>query len=161
MKWKITHGHKIVNPDAEKHLRTLEAAFDYSINNLDENLKHLLPKLTLFQSPFPSSAASEIFGVNKVDVINLYIRSLLTTRIESDEYGKLPEQDYWLYSFHPVIRKYLEDKAKRNEHNLEKDTIFCYYFDDTPLNLACISWFSAFNNTVDFLDLYHLHMLFD
>ena len=59
-------GLGVVNPEEEsERLRTLEACFQYSINNLDETLKQLLPKLTLFKSPFPITGTSEIFKVDK------------------------------------------------------------------------------------------------
>jgi hypothetical protein len=33
--------------------------------------------------------------------------------IDSDEvYGKVQEPDYWLYSFHPAVRNYVQDDMK-------------------------------------------------
>ena len=91
-------GLGIVNPEEEyERLRTLEACFRYSTNNLDESLKQLLPKLTLFNSPFPISAPSNIFDVDKDNVINLYNRSLLT-RIEFRDYN-LNDPEYLLYKY--------------------------------------------------------------
>jgi tetratricopeptide (TPR) repeat protein len=98
------------NPEEEQEcLKSLDLCFEYSINNLNENLRQLLPKLILFKSPFPSSTASEIFDTNKLDVINLYNRSLLV-RIELDEYGKINEE-HVLYNFHTALRNYLENEV--------------------------------------------------
>ena len=114
-------GLGVVNPEEEsERLRTLEACFQYSINNLDETLKQLLPKLTLFKSPFPITAASEIFKVDKANIINLYNRSLLT-RIESDViYGKMEDPEYLLYNIHPALQNYLQKMLdKVGARNLE------------------------------------------
>lgn len=47
-------GLGLVNPEEQdKRLRTLEASFMYSINNLEGNLQQILSKLTFFKSPFP------------------------------------------------------------------------------------------------------------
>jgi tetratricopeptide (TPR) repeat protein len=114
-------GLDVPNPaEEQEHLRSLDACFGYSINNLDECLRELLHKLVLFKSPFPSSAASEIFGVIKIDVLNLYNRSLLIS-INPNEGDKIVEEDYLLYSFHPAIRNFLEGKAKKKYPNLEKE----------------------------------------
>ena len=113
-------GLGIVNPTLEKRLVTLEATFDYSLNSLDDNLKQLLPKFTIFNSPFPISAAVDVFNAKKEYVIHLYNRSLLT-RIESDEYGRIPRQEFWLYDFHPVIRKYLEKIVMKKYSKLEEE----------------------------------------
>jgi tetratricopeptide (TPR) repeat protein len=97
--------------EEQERLRSLGVCFEYSINNLDENLRQLLPKLILFKSPFPSSTTSQIFDTNKLDIINLYNRSLLV-RIELDEYGKINEE-HVLYNFHPALRNYLENEVTR------------------------------------------------
>ncbi|MDF2736270.1 MAG: ATPase-like [Nitrososphaeraceae archaeon] len=117
----ISHlGLGIVNPTIEKRLITLEATFDYSLNSLDENIKVLLPKLTIFNSPFPISAALDIFNAKKEDVTHLYNRSLLT-RIASDECGRIPRQEFWLYDFHPVIRNYLQKIVMNKYFKLEEE----------------------------------------
>jgi tetratricopeptide (TPR) repeat protein len=114
-------GISKTNPqEEEERLRTLEACFEYSLNNLDDRLKELVPKLTIFRSPFLVSAASEIFEVSKIDIINFHNRSLLT-KIESDEYGRIREQDYWLYTFHPALRNYLEYRISRSGVDLKRD----------------------------------------
>ena len=103
---------------SEERFKSLEACFGYTINKLDKALKELLPKLSLFKSPFPISAATEIFSVQKGDIINLYNRSLLT-RIESENPG------YLLYYIHPALRNYLQNKSDKNlefeyrEHSLD------------------------------------------
>ena len=112
-------GDKVNRDESNKRLQSLKASFDYTINKLDTDLKDLLQKLAFLKSPFPISAAEEIFGAKKVDVINLYNRSLLT-RVESDyAYGKIKEPQYWLYKFHPAIRNYVEDEiTQRGYTNL-------------------------------------------
>jgi hypothetical protein len=78
---------------SQKRFQTLRACFDYTINSLDETLRQLLHKITLFISPFPLSAAVEIFGANENQILDLYDRSLLTL-IDSDErYGKVEDPD--------------------------------------------------------------------
>ena len=104
-------------------MQSLSAAYNRCIiqiplNNLDQNLKELLPKLTIFKSPFPSSAPAEIFGANKKDIIKLYNRSLLT-RINPIEDVHIDEEDL-LYTFHPAIRNFLEDITSRTFLTLEK-----------------------------------------
>ena len=105
---------KTTNPwEPEERLKSLKASFDYSLIQVENKVRNLLPKMSIFKSPFPISAVSSIFGMEKVDVINLYNRSWLT-RIDSDEYGKL-EQEAWLYKFHPAVKNYLEDELKKND----------------------------------------------
>ena len=106
---------------SEKRFKTLEACFSYTINKLDKPLRELLPKLTLFKSPFPISAAVEIFGVQKGDITNLYNRSLLN-RIES-EYP-----DYLLYSIHPALRSYLENISDKNLESEYGEAFSRYYW---------------------------------
>ena len=57
---------------AEERFRTLQACFDSTIKRLDNKLQELLPKLTLFKSPFPLSAVVEIFGANENEILDLY-----------------------------------------------------------------------------------------
>jgi CHAT domain-containing protein/Tfp pilus assembly protein PilF len=117
-------GIGVRNPEEEERLRTLEACFGYSLDNLDENLRDLLPKLTIFKSPFPTSAVSEIFDASKLDITKLYNRSLLI-KINPNENLKIKEEqedeDWHLYSFHPAVRNFLEDKTKRTYPNLEEE----------------------------------------
>ena len=103
---------KTTNPwEPEERLKSLKASFDYSMTQLENKLRKLLPKMTIFKSPFPISAISSVLSTEKVDVMSLYNRSWLT-RIDSDEYGKL-EQENWLYKFHPAVKNYLEDELKK------------------------------------------------
>ena len=59
---------------------------------------------------------------------HLSIRSLLTV-INSDKYGDF-EEEFWLYSFHPSIREYLEKKANTEGLSLDSnyDGRFCDYY---------------------------------
>jgi tetratricopeptide (TPR) repeat protein len=101
-------GRVLVDRTAsEERFKTLEACFGYTLNKLDNALRELLPKLAIFKSPFPISAAVEIFAVQKSDIINLYNRSLLT-RIESENL------DYLLYYIHPALRDYLQNISDKN-----------------------------------------------
>ena len=123
-----------INPDEPiKRLQSLKTCFDYTISKLDSNLKHILQKLTFFKSPFPISAATEIFNAKKEDITNLFSRSLLS-RIESDNiYGKIEKPEYWLYNFHPAIRNYLEVEVTQKEgSSIEKEygiRFSEYYYD--------------------------------
>ena len=78
---------------ADKRFQTLHACFDYTIKRLDNKLQELIPKLTLFKSPFPISAAVEIFDISENEILDLYDRSLLKL-VNSDEiYGKIQDPD--------------------------------------------------------------------
>ena len=107
---------------AEERFQTLQTCFEYTINKLDENLQRFLPKLTLFKSPFPISAAVEIFNASENEILDLYDRSLLKL-VDSDElYGKVQDPEYWLYNFHPAVRNYVEDMMREKNqsyHDLE------------------------------------------
>jgi len=67
-----------------KRLRSLVESLGFTIDELDNKPKELLSNLILFKSPFPISAATEIFGAEEGDILNLYERTLLN-RIESDD----------------------------------------------------------------------------
>ena len=99
----------------EERLQSLDACFDYTFNKLSKKLKNLLLKLTIFNSPFPIDAPIKIFdddSYNESDIIQLYNRSLVT-RIEFDDlYGKI-NMKYWLYTFHPATRNYLDNKIRK------------------------------------------------
>ena len=100
---------------AEERFQTLRACFDYTVNKLDDKLQKLLPKLILFKSPFPISAAVEIFDANENEILDLYDRSLLKL-VDSDEsYGKVENPEYWLYNFHLAVRGYVEDMMRENK----------------------------------------------
>jgi hypothetical protein len=71
-------GVQVDRTASQERFKSLEACFSYTLNKLDKPLRKLLPKLTLFKSPFPISAV-EIFNVQKGDITNLYNRSLLST----------------------------------------------------------------------------------
>jgi tetratricopeptide (TPR) repeat protein len=104
---------------SEKRFQTLHACFDYTINSLDTTLQQLLHRITLFRSPFPLSAAVEIFSANENEILDLYDRSLLTL-VDSDErYGKVEDPDYWLYNFHPAVKNYVVGKWRKTEGELE------------------------------------------
>ena len=107
---------------SEERFKSLEACFDYTLSKLDEALRELLPKLTIFKSPFHISAAVEIFGVQRLDILNLYNRSLLT-RIESEN------PDYLLYSIHSSLRSYLQNISDKNLE-LEYGEAFSRYYLD-------------------------------
>ena len=92
---------------SEERFKSLEASFGYTLNKLDNALREILPKLTIFKSPFPISAAVEIYAAQRLDIINLYNRSLLT-RIESEN------PDYLLYYIHPALRTYLQNISDKN-----------------------------------------------
>jgi tetratricopeptide (TPR) repeat protein len=136
-------GDKVNRDESNKRLQSLKASFDYTINKLDTNLKELLQKLTFFNSPFSIVAAEEVFDAKRLDIVNLFNRSLLT-RVESDDaYGKIKEPEYWLYKFHPATKNYLEDEIAqiRGERNFYDDLegkygerfadAYCRLLDDT------------------------------
>ncbi|MFZ0513448.1 MAG: NB-ARC domain-containing protein, partial [Candidatus Nitrosopolaris sp.] len=110
-------GLKRDSTQAEERFQTLKACFDYTINKLDDKLQKFLPKLTLFKSPFPISAAVEILNANENEVLDLYDRSLLKL-VDSDEsYGKVENPEYWLYNFHLAVRGYVEDMMRENNQS--------------------------------------------
>jgi tetratricopeptide (TPR) repeat protein len=100
-----------------ERFKSLQASLGYINNRLDANLQKLLPKLTYFNSPFPLSAAGTIFDSKESDIVDLFDRSLLI-QIKSDEiYGKIDDQEYWLYSFQPAVRNYLETQKNNTSNN--------------------------------------------
>jgi tetratricopeptide (TPR) repeat protein len=120
---------------AEERFRTLQACFGSTTKRLDDKLQELLPKLTLFKSPFPISAAVEILNANENEILDLYDRSLLKL-VDSDEsYGKVQDPEYWLYNFHLAIRSYVEDTMSEKEqsyHDLEikyGEKLSTYYYN--------------------------------
>ena len=77
-------------------------------------------KLTIFNSPFPVEAPVKILSsvvddvsYDENDIIQLYNRSLLT-RIESDDLNGRMNSGYWLYTFHPATRNYVDDKINED-----------------------------------------------
>ena len=109
----------LANPRTEENrLRSIRSCFDYSFNRLPPKHKKVLQRLIIFRSPFLERAANSITNSNNEAILNLYHRSFLQ-RINTDQYGNL-EQPYWLYDFHPVIRKYLEGVNKKG-HTPIKD----------------------------------------
>jgi tetratricopeptide (TPR) repeat protein len=116
----------------EERFRSLEACFGYTIDKLDPTLRGLLPNLTIFKSPFPISAAVQILGVDKRNIMDLYNRSLLT-RIESDhQYGRIDDPDYLLYSIHTALLNYVQNLANEATPNLEHEygeKYAKYYYD--------------------------------
>jgi tetratricopeptide (TPR) repeat protein len=116
-------GVGVVNPKEEsERLRSLESCFEYSFNRLPQTSRDLLPKLTLFNSPFPAEAIETIFGFEEFEILlDLYNRSLLR-RIEFDEYENDVDTIYHLYYFHLAIRNYLEYKVvgQGNKQDLQE-----------------------------------------
>jgi excinuclease UvrABC ATPase subunit len=107
---------------SEQRFKTLEACFGYTLNKLDNTIRELLPKLTLFKSPFPICAALEIFGAQKGDIINLLNRSLLT-RIDSEN------PDYLLYYIHPALS--ISDKNLEFEYGEAFSRYYLNFLRDT------------------------------
>jgi tetratricopeptide (TPR) repeat protein len=137
-----TLGIERENPfEPEERLQTLHRSFQYSIDKLDLALKNLLPALTIFHSPFLSEAVDRIFIMEQKEhtqnnekkhidpLLKLYNKSLLS-RIEEDESGSFINDKFWLYSIHPALRNYLEDKYNNFIKNIEKKYTlhFCYYY---------------------------------
>ena len=118
--------------DPEERLRSLQASFDYTVNALGEKLIGLLLRLSIFNSPFPIKAPANILSsvsddyvYDMSDITQLYNRSLIT-RIESDDlYGKI-KSDYWLYTFHPATKNYVEDKIQKELINNQIQTLQPY-----------------------------------
>jgi tetratricopeptide (TPR) repeat protein len=128
-----TLGKERKNPvESVERLRSLNSSFKFSIDKLAHYNKELLPALTIFHSAFPSNAIEKIFGLQNKDVLReLYDKSLLT-RIEADQYGPISDDRFWLYSLHPALRNYLEDKYKNDIVNIHRERIpfFCKYYKE-------------------------------
>jgi tetratricopeptide (TPR) repeat protein len=121
-----------------KRLSSLRESLDFTIKKLDYNLKELLYNLTLFKSPFPISAAINIFGAKKADILNLYERTMLS-RIESDDvYGIIKNPEYWLYKLHPAVRNYLEGEMPKDLEGKYGEA-FCQYYRNL-LSDTCNTW---------------------
>ena len=120
-------GVGVVNPKEEsERLRSLESCFEYSFSRLPQTHRDLLPKLILFNSPFPADAIEKIFGFEGSSemLLDLYDHSLLR-RIEFDEYSSGDDgRDaiYDLYYFHPAIKNYLDHEVvgEANKQHLQE-----------------------------------------
>ena len=60
-------GNNINKDEANKRLQSLQESLGFTINNLDDKTRQLLSNLILFKSPFPISAATQIFGAQEGD----------------------------------------------------------------------------------------------
>ncbi len=121
---------KVNRNEPNKRLQSLNASFNYTIDKLDNTLKQTLTDLLLFKSPFPISAAMEILAVTRGDIINLHNRSLITRVTIDDVYGPIKDIEYWLYTFHPATRNYLQSK-NNDLFDLEKrygEKFYRYYY---------------------------------
>jgi NB-ARC domain len=138
-------GARVNNPKEEsQRLRSLESCFNYSFNRLPQTHKDLLPKLIIFNSPFPADAVKEIFNFQGSPeiLLDLYDHSLLR-RIECDEYtngdGDGAYATYHLYYFHPATKNYLESKvgegAKREQLQNKYDPRFSLYYGKLVVEL--------------------------
>ena len=153
-----TLGREVQNPFAkEQRLKSLHQSLRFSIDTLDSNIQKLLPLLTIFHSPFPAEAVKKIFEiggaqqeddediplVKKIFEIEgqqpeddedipllLYNKSLLA-RLEKDRQGPLNDK-YWLYTFIPAIRSYLEyayvDDISTKQKDIDFIGNFCSYY---------------------------------
>ena len=77
----------------EERFLTLHACFDYTIRRLDNKLQELIPKLTIFKSPFPISGAVVIFSISENEILDLYDRSLLKLVNLDELYGRIQNPD--------------------------------------------------------------------
>ena len=94
--------------EEQKRLRSIRNCFDYSFDKLSDKNKKLLLELCLFKSPFLNSAVRQIFSLDEERLFDLFNRSFILNReLEEDPYFETPHR---LYDFHPVIKKYLEQK---------------------------------------------------
>ena len=133
---------------AEERFQTLQACFDYTIKRLDNKLQGLIPKLTLFESPFPISAAVEIFGITENEILDLYDRSLLQL-VNSDElYGRIHNPEYWLYNFYLPVRGHVEVTMEKNGLKLSGlELEFGEKFSEYYYNLLESTYFSIGKET--------------
>ena len=132
----------------EERLQTLHACFDYTIKRLDDKLQELLPKLTLLKSPFPISAAVEIFDLSENEILDLYDRSLLNL-VNSDEiYGKIHDPEYWLYDFYFPVRGHVEYMMLKNGPSLRSlETEYGKKFSNFYYNLLLDTYDSVGKET--------------
>ena len=116
------------NPKEEtERLRSLESCFEYSFSTLPQTHRDLLPKLTLFNSPFPADALKKIFGIEEPEILlDVYDRSIIR-RIEFDEYDADSDDDiatgFHSYYFDPAIKNYLQHEvvSDANKQDLEQE----------------------------------------
>jgi tetratricopeptide (TPR) repeat protein len=122
-------GSKVNRNEPVKRLRSLEESLGFTLNKLDNHLKELLSNLILFNSPFPISAATEIFGAKEEDILSLYDHTMLT-RIESDDvYGRIEDAEYWLYNLQPSIRNYLQNRLAKKLETEYGEAFSRYYLN--------------------------------
>jgi tetratricopeptide (TPR) repeat protein len=126
LKGMLQHmGIGVINPKEEtERLQSLRSCFEYSFDTLSHTQKDLLPKLTLFNSPFLEDAVKKIFdfkGSSEM-LLDLYDHSLLR-RIDFNEDARHDsdsnDKNYYLYYFHPAIRNYLERKVTEGANSKE------------------------------------------
>jgi tetratricopeptide (TPR) repeat protein len=103
--------------EQDLRLRSLRSCLDYSFDKLGNGSQSLLLQLVYFKSPIPAKAVEDILKSKYSLLQELFIRGFLE-RNEFREYGDVP-QKFYLYDFHPVIREYLQTKAK--DENFEPD----------------------------------------
>ena len=104
---------RLVCPDQPQHA-TMAACLGTSLDGLDQEARALLPRLTLFQAPFPSEIAAGVFDdASVVDRLHRLGRASLVQPLEVAAMG----EEAILYRLHPVVRMLLE--AEVDEADLE------------------------------------------
>ena len=117
---------------SEERLQSIHNCFDYSINKLNSNLQKLLPLLTFFHSPFPADVITDVFHRETKDkslLLELYNKSFLS-RIEGDNDGYFNSDKFWLYTIHPALSNFLQEKYKEYIAKIKPEVIpnFCNYY---------------------------------
>ena len=134
----------------DSRLKSVDASFNYSFNLLISTSKSLAESYTIY---FVADMAAEIFTCKISDIDYLHKRSFLSV-VKSDRYGDL-EKQFWLYSFHPLIKEYLKKKGKgTDEENLYSKRICeAYYGFINDLYLNTINQDQAYFSKTRLFDI--------
>lgn len=127
-----------------ERLQNLNSCFDYSYGHLDKKKRKLLLDLLLFKSPFTSDAVLNILEIRIKEFSSLVKRSWVE-RIDLSTFGF--QSDNFYYFFHPLVRKYLEQKFTSQKRSLSR------YYD--RYRHYFVSLVRKYVETSDPMDIFH------
>jgi tetratricopeptide (TPR) repeat protein len=110
--------------EEQKRLTSINNCFDYSFDRLSDENKTLLLDLCLFKSPILNTAVNFIFHIDEKRLLDLFNRGFIR-RVELEEDPDI-QTPYRLYDFHPVIKKYLEEKPNEKRLFLQTELSEAY-----------------------------------
>lgn len=128
--------------------KTLNACFAHSFNRLDDKQKNLLLNLTIFNSPFSWESVLKILAIRAREFNSIVNKGYLE-KLDLSKFGL--RSDKFFYFFHPLVRKYLEEEAKRRRISLSQyEQKYCNYFEEL---------IEKYTQTLDPIDIFHPWLL--